>query len=175
MNNMRISENEFVFKRCTEKDLSEIVKIQDEAFSLMDNKDILRKNSEEMLLSCLKEPHYTLGAFYNDELAGFVVLYFPEGEEIISNSLIKVDANNKKDANYKLCIVRDEYRGNSLQFLLGKRLDEYAKSKGVEILCATVSPDNPYSMNNILKLGYLYDHSSEKYGGLQRNIYYKLI
>lgn len=165
----------FEYRLCTTEDFNQISSIQDEAFRLLDNPDVLRKNTDEMLMSCLKEPHFTLGAFSGDELAAFSVLYFPDESEALAPYLKTVDISGKKAANNKLCIVRQKYRGNGLQARLGLMLEKYAKEKGVDLLCATVSPDNPFSMNNMKKMGYTYDSTTKKYGGLDRNIYYKFI
>ena len=61
-----------------------------------------------------------------------------------------------------------------MQVYLGELLEKYALKQNVDIVCATVSPENCYSMYNILKLGYTYDHTLVKYG-LIRNLYYKLL
>ena len=172
---MKLDSKKFDFRLCDEKNFDEILRIQDEAFEILENKDILRKNTDEMLLACLNPPHITVGAWCGKVLAGFAVLYFPEKNEELAPYLKDVDISGKQAANYKLCIVREKYRGNSLQFRLGKKLEEYAKERGIDLLCATVSPDNPYSIKNMEKLGFVYNCTTEKYGGLKRNIYYKFI
>lgn len=35
--------------------------------------------------------------------------------------------------------------------------------------------DNDFSINNFLKEGYVYAKTEEKYGGLVRNLYYKVL
>ena len=128
-----------------------------------------------MLRNCLNSPHYSIGAYYNGKLAGFAILYLPEhDEENLAMKLKSVDTSMMKSANFKLCIVRQQYRGNRLQVYLGELLEQYAFEQSIDILCATVSPENSHSMNNILKLGYIYDHTLTKYG-LIRNLYYKLL
>ena len=75
---LKIPVKEFVFSQCDISHIDEILKIQDEVFEeLGDESNILRKNSKEMLLNCLSKPHYTLGAFYNQQLIGFAILYVP--------------------------------------------------------------------------------------------------
>lgn len=172
---MKLKKSDFEFRLCTPEDFEEILSIQDEAFSLLEDSDILRKNTNEMLFSCLNEPQITLGAFYKGELAAFSVLYFPDESEALAPYLKTIDAKDKKDANNKLCIVKNKFRGNGLQSILGLMLEPYAKEKGIDLLCATVSPKNKYSMNNMKKMGYTYDSTTKKYGGLDRNIYYKFI
>lgn len=172
---MKYDINAFEMKKCIPSDLDSILEIQDETFASLEDKDLLRKNTDEMLLECLKHPHVTLGAWHGGRLAAFSVLYFPgNSPENLAASLTSVDGKNLFSANYKLCIVRPDYRGNSLQYILAKKLEDYAVQRGAKIICSTVSPKNPYSMRNVEKLGYIYDHTLTKYG-LERNLYYKYL
>ncbi len=166
----------FEFKQCTEKDLDRIMEIQEEAFSVIENEEILRRNSREMLLSCLNYPHYTLGAYDGDKLVAFEVLYAGEFTDenigydigIEGEALLSV-------ANVKLVIVSPEYRGNGLQRQLTEKVEEEAKRRGYKILCATVSPYNEFSVRNFEKAGYEMETEKVKYGGLLRRVYSKMI
>lgn len=169
---MRIDINDFEIKECGEEYLPELLAIQDEAFEHLESPELLRKNTPEMLLECLRPPHVTLGAFYRGRLAAFSILYFPQSaEERLSDSL-SFDCGDKKTVNYKLCIVRKDFWGNSLQYELASRLVERARDAGMDIICATASPHNKHSERNILRLGFKCDKTLEKYG-LSRNLYYK--
>lgn len=164
----------FLIKPCVEEDLKRILDIQEQTFKQLGESDILRRNTPEMLQECLKSPNVTLGAWYNDDLAAFSVLYFPDDEENLAKLLDNVDVTNLKYANYKLCIVKSEYRGNSLQYSLGTELIKAAKELNVQILCCTASPHNPYSIRNIEKLGFKYNKTLQKYG-FERNLYYCIL
>lgn len=173
---MKINSSKFVYKKCTQENLAEICNIQEEAFACIENPDILRRNSQEILKECLEEPHYTVGAFFNGELAGFAVLY--DGGHTKEN--IGRDIGIEEDRldtvkNMKLVIVRPKYRGNNLQIKLTSFLENIAAENGAKIICATVSPYNIYSMRNFEALGYKLHSCKMKYGGLKRNIYYKYI
>ncbi len=173
---MKIQKSDFVFKECGPEYIDEIMHIQDVAFENMDNTATLRKNSREMLLSCLSEPHYTLGAFVGDELAAFIVLYVAGN----SNENLGRDAGIPEEsldtvANVKLVIVLPKYRGNGLQRMLTEKLESVAKTRGFKTLCCTVSPENTPSIRNFEACGYKFYQTKEKYDGLLRNIYYKEI
>ncbi len=172
---MKYSDNDFVFRRCTSDCISSICEIQEIAFSMLDNPDILRRNSKEQLSECLEDPHYTIGAFHNDKLAAFAVLYDSISKENIGYDIGLNDDQIKFSANIKLVIVLPEYRGNGLQKKLISRLERIAKDRGKKILCATVSPNNIFSTKNFEHLGYQLHSCKFKYGGLKRNIYYKNI
>jgi hypothetical protein len=174
-NSMKIRFEDFTIKQCTTNHLDEIVRLQDEVLAGLPSPEFLRANTVEMLEECLRPPHYTVGAWYGEILAGVSVLYYPyTDKENLSLSLVTVDASGLKTANNKLCMVRKEYRGNSLQYRLGLLLERHAVETGVQLLCTTVSPKNEYSINNILRLGFKYDRTLIKYG-YERNLYYKFL
>lgn len=165
----------FTLRRCTAADLPVILKMQEETLADLPDKEILRHNTAAMLAGCLEAPHITVGADCDGALAAFSVLYFPKDTaEDLAGLLETVDAAGKKCANYKLCIVGKAYRGNGLQYRLEQVLEEYAVAAGVQLLCTTVSPKNPYSIHNVLRLGYTFDHTLVKYG-FTRNLYYKFL
>lgn len=172
---MKINITDFEFKQCTIEDLDRIIEIQDNAFAHLNSPDLLRKNTIEMLDECLQTPNYTIGAWYNNKLIAFSILYFPKDkEESLVANLEGISANGLLSANYKLCIVDKDFRGNSLQYELGKRLLQYATEKNVEIVCTTVSPDNAHSLANIEKLGFIYNRTLSKYG-YKRNLCYQFL
>lgn len=173
---MSLKNIEFQFKKCTEEDIERICELQEIAFLHLDNTDLLRRNSREMLENCLREPHYTIGAFHEDVLAAFCILYDGENtSENIGKDIGIADSELRLVANIKLVIVLPQYRGNGLQQKLISFLEKVAVEKGKKILCATVSPDNTVSIKNFEAVGFEFHSSKVKYGGLRRNIYLKSI
>ncbi len=164
------------FKKCSENDIEKICALQDEAFLHLESPDILRKNTKEMLKSCLKDPHYTIGAFKENNLVAFCILY--DGKNTDEN-IGKDIGINEKDltsvANIKLVIVSPQHRGNGLQKKLITLLEKIAQEKGKKMLCTTVSPYNTVSIKNFEALGFVFHSTKTKYGGLKRNIYFKKI
>ena len=53
----------FTFAPCGPEYIDTILAIQEEAFSLLEDEQWLRRNSREMLESCLLPPHSTIGVF----------------------------------------------------------------------------------------------------------------
>lgn len=162
----------FEYRMLNESFADEIMKIQDETFLTLGDNDLLRKNTREMFISCLRDPNITIGAFYNNELAGFAILYYPQSqEEELAVLLQTPEIPVSESANFKLCIVREKYRGNSLQYELGKRIYSQAQKRSTAVLCATVSPKNQFSRRNLIRLGYIYDRTLRKYG-MERELFY---
>ena len=172
---MKVQFDDFTIEQCVPGHLDAILEIQNEALAELPSVDVLRENTLQMLEECLKPPHFTIGAWYEGILAAFSVLYYPhDDKENLALHLKSIDVAGLKTANNKLCIVRKDFRGNSLQYHLGLILEHYAKDTGIELICATVSPKNQFSENSILRLGFTYDSTLNKYG-FERNLYYKYI
>jgi hypothetical protein len=72
-------------------------------------------------------------------------------------------------------LVRDEYRGNRLQKKICKVLEEEASKNNIQILSATASPYNVYSVNTFKSLNYTIEADKFKYGGLRRFVFKKEI
>lgn len=174
---MKIKREKFVFRECKKEDLNDILKLQDIVYGALEDKQWLRKNTVEMLAFCLEEPNYTVGAYYKGRLAAISVLYVPlpdDTKEMLATSLEGVDIKDVRHANYKLCLVDPEFRGNSLQRVLEEMLEDKAKELGIKLMCATVSPENIYSIHNIEGAGYTFNRELQKYS-LKRRLYYKYI
>lgn len=174
MNNLKYSDETFSFKKCTIKNLEEICKIQEIAFENLDNKELLRRNSREMLEACFYEPHYVLGAFHKEKLVAFAILFDGgKTDENIGKDIGVSEENLSSVINFKLVIVLPEYRGNRLHIKLIYELEKVAIAKGKKLMCATVSPMNVHSSKNFEKAGFIFHSKKMKYSGLERNIYYK--
>lgn len=164
--------NNMYLRSCNSDDLEEILNFQDEIFYSIDHEDWLRKNDKEMFNKCLTKPNITFGLFdNNDDFIALSIMYASKDDEDLSRSLKK--HNVEKSANFKLIIVKKEFRGISIMKSLLWQVERYAYSQGYTHLCATTSKDNIYSIDNLEDCGFEYDSSQIKYGNLQRDIYVK--
>lgn len=69
--------------------------------------------------------------------------------------------------NMDTAAVHPDYQGLGLQRKLMARAEEDLTEEGKYILLCTVHPDNRYSLNNALKLGYDIQTRLEKYGSVR--------
>ena len=121
--------------------------------------------------------------FYNDardfdcpEFAGLFTTIFPElGPENLGRDLEFSDEDLMKSAHMETVVIVPEYQGHRLQARLMEMAEKDLKAAGYKHLLCTIHPENPYSMNNALSLGYRMEKQVEKYGGLPRNILLKEI
>ncbi len=167
---------EFLFQDLDETALGTLLDMQTEAFLYLSDPDFLRKNSEEMLLSCLRPPHVCIGAYHKNVLAGFGILYFGEDSEENLGHLLSFSKERLfSAANIKLVIVRPSFQGHGLQKTLMLLLENRAKQRGISTLLSTVAPKNQFSRRNMILSGYQSKGIYQKYGGLQRELFCKTI
>lgn len=161
-------------RQCQPADLQVIIDLNEAIYAALPDKSVLRHNSPEMIASCLEEPNVTLGVWDGDLLVAIGMLYVPQCIE--EDHFHDLDLQGDyKSANQKLFLVRDRYHGLGLQRRLIREVEKTAIARGYNLLCTTVAPNNDFSINNFLKEGYVYAKTEMKYGGLVRNLYYKVL
>lgn len=160
------------YRELKAKDVDSIMDLQDKVYNSLSDKSLLRKNTKEMFESCVVDPNVSVGVYDGDKLVAVGIMVDARGtDEDLGVGLKKFEV--QKNINFKNVMVLPEYRGLLLQLRLMVYLEEKAKKMGYTHSCTSISPDNFYSRSNALKMGYLYDHSAEKYGGLKRDIFVK--
>ena len=161
-------------RRCRPSDLQAVIDLNETIYSALPDKSILRHNTPEMIASCLAEPNVTLGIWEGDTLIAVGMLYVPQCIEEDHFHDLGLEGEYKS-ANQKLFLVREGYRGLGLQRKLIREVEKIAIARGYNLLCTTVAPNNAFSINNFLIEGYVYAKTEMKYGGLERNLYYKIL
>lgn len=162
-----------VFKALGKESIPLLLELQEETFEVLDDPDLLRRNTAETFGACFNARSLVLGVYCGGEIAGFGILYAAgKDKENLAKDLDGCD-DLEKYVNLKLTIVRPAYRGRGLQRLLIDKLVEYARSEGFAGVCATVSPKNNYSSNNLTKCGFEAVRTLIKYGGMKRILFFK--
>lgn len=109
--------------------------------------------------------------------AGFFMVAFPglTGKNLGHH----LELNQKQlltVAHMDSVVILPEFRGNGLQYKLIQKAEEILKEEtDYRIFMATVHPDNTYSLQNVLSLGYEVVAEALKYGGYRRYILKKEI
>ena len=159
-------------RKCNLSDFQSVVDLNETIYAALPDQSVLRHNSPKMIASCLEEPNVTLGIWDGALLVAIGMLYVPQCIEEDHFHDLELEGNYKS-ANQKLFLVREGYRGLGLQRQLIREVEKIAMSRGYNLLCTTVAPNNTFSINNFLAEGYVYAKTEQKYGGLVRNLYYK--
>lgn len=161
------------------QDVEDILEFQQKIMDGLSDQSLLRKNTREMFVQCVQLPNYSVGVYADmsqdiDEitcsdkkLVAIAVLYDGRGtSEDLADTLERFQV--ERAINLKLIAVAKEFRGLGIQRKLIGLLEQYAVSKGITHLCTTVAKNNIYSYQNVIAMGYEFDHESVKYGGLKR-------
>lgn len=158
------------------KDLPSVLSLEADVMTSLERPDQLRRNTPFMWNQCLGSPHYAVGVIIGNALAAVAVLYVPQdgdGEDL-SHLIGGIYENIVPSANYKICMVHPQYRGQGWQCMLGQMLEAEAVQRGIRLLCSTVSPHNEASIRNLEKIGYCYHSTLSKYG-FTRHLYFKML
>ena len=117
---------------------------------------------------------FTYKIFDNDKLVACFLLTFPHlDEENLGYDIGLCEKDLLKVAHMDSVAVDSSYRGRGYQNILMRKAEEDAIKLGYKYLMCTIHPDNIYSMQNALKLGYKNVLTKEKYGGRIRAIMLK--
>ena len=153
-------------------DLDSILELQENTLLGLKDSSVLRRNSPEILLQAVSERNIALGVFIDKKLIAIGIAVDPVPPETdLRVNLQKFSVDKAMDL--KLCIVREGVRGNGLQAAFINILEKLAYIRAITHFCTSVSPNNSYSIRNVLLTGYEYDHQESLYGGLLRNVYVK--
>ena len=108
------------------------------------------------------------------KLAGvFLTAYPGKSKENLGRDIGLPVTALERAAHMDTVAILPEYRGNRLQRRLMCRAEEDLRQKGFRYLLCTVHPENRFSKDNLLRQGYRAAKTTEKYGGLLRDILWK--
>lgn len=156
--------------------IDKIMELQSDIYEKLENKDFYACSTRDEFISTINGKGRIIGyiSLKDDELIAMSV-YIEYGYdehnygydiEIQGEELLKV-------GQIESMLVSEKYRGNRLQKRMGKRLETIGISLGKKYICATVAPNNVYSLNTFKELEYNIMAEKLKYGGLRRYVLMK--
>ncbi len=174
---MKIDMSALEFRQLNKDDIDLVMELQDKIIAGLTDPEILRRNDRELMLQSISDNNTAIGVFdpaKSGHLVAIAIMVDAKGTpEDLSIGLEKHTVSSS--INMKSVMVLPDYRGNGLQKYLTKQLEERAKAAGYTHVCLSIYPNNKYSMNNALAMGYEYDHTATKYGGMVRDILVKTL
>ncbi|MDR3279042.1 MAG: hypothetical protein LBT23_00880 [Synergistaceae bacterium] len=132
------------------------------------SREIFAPTSDEDMARLLGNDGISLGVWFEDRLICMRALMTnPEwvGETMGHMSLAPDET--RRTAYMDHCIVDKEFRGNNVQFLTYYALENHM-ADSFDTLLTTVSPKNPFSLQNILGCNFVVIGIKELYGGFLR-------
>jgi len=157
-----------------ESHLKDIMKLQDTIIHSLADKEIFRTHSRNYFKEHFQMENSTIGAFTNEGLIAYSVLYFPGEKEDNFGTDINLPRDElKRVVHLATVAVHPAYRGNSLQSMMQGVHIEIARKMDFEHACCMVSPKNRPSLQNIFSHGLIIKALKIKFGWRLRYIMHK--
>lgn len=172
---MKINTNEVTIRLCTEKDVEQIHSIQEITIDHFKDHELgyflpFKKESYQRIVNDPINDGEIYGAFYQDKMIAWIFLSVaPRMEELKS----KIPSIKGTCADIDGILVLPEYRGNNLQNILVKHLEDRCKELGINNVVAEVTFGNDYSLRNLENSGYEIKTYYQKDENIKRHILLK--
>lgn len=159
-------QDQFTMGLLTTKELEAVVDLQYLVYNQLPNKQVLCVDTYEDMLEDMKQGAKIIGVYNKDEeLIAYRYVGFPGHSDKNLGLDINLSAKElSKVAHLETTVVRPDYRGNSLQSLTLQHAMPLIKDLGYRHLLCTVSPQNFFSLFNIMKNGLKVKALKRKYG-----------
>ena len=162
----RIEQDEFVMRLITTEELKNVVELQKYVYSQLPNKQVLYMDSYEEMFEDMENGAKVIGVYNKaEELIAYRYIGFPGcSEKNLGNDINMPMKDLAKVAHLEATVVHPDYRGNSLQSLTLQQAIPMVKELGYRHLLCTISPQNAFSLFNIIKNGLRVKALKKKYG-----------
>lgn len=159
-------QDEYIMRTIATGELKSAIELQKYVYEQLPNKQVLYMDSYEEMLDDMKNGAKVIGVFNK---AGDMIAYryigFPGRSDRNLGNDIKLEDNELPEvAHLETTVVHPDYRGNSLQSLTLQQAIPLIGEEGYKHVMCTVSPQNAYSLFNVIKNGLRIKALKRKYG-----------
>lgn len=170
-----MDEKKFKIRLCTSNDVKDIYEIQNTVIDKFkkEEKGYFLPFDELTYLRIVNNPindGEIYGAFLENKMVAWIFLSVSDRMKELKKHIPEIKG---KCADIDGVIVLPEYRGNGLQKILVKYLEEKAKEKGIMNIIAEVTFGNEYSLKNLQNMNYKIKTSYQKDENIKRYILLK--
>jgi len=150
-----IEQEGYEMRLIKERELEEVVALQGLVYSKLPNKQVLYIDSYDEMMTDMKLGAKIIGVFnQSQELIAYRYVGFPGYDNKNLGNDIKLPQKElNKVAHLETTVVHPDYRGNGLQSLTLQEMIPVIQELGYKHLLCTVSPQNYFSLLNIMKNG----------------------
>lgn len=147
-------------------ELENVIELQKYVYDQLLNKQVLYLDTYEEMLEDMEHGAKVVGVFNEaKDIIAYRYIGFPgTTSKNLGNDIGLPEKELPKVAHLETTVVHPEYRGNSLQSLTLQQVVPLIKGFGYSHLFCTVSPQNVYSLYNIMKNGLRVRALKKKYG-----------
>jgi GNAT superfamily N-acetyltransferase len=161
-----IEQEGYEMRLIVQQELEEVVALQELVYSKLPNKQVLYMDSYDEMLTDMKLGAKIVGVFnQNQDLIAYRYVGFPGYDD--KNLGYDINLPQKelgKVVHLETTVVHPDYRGNGLQSLTLQQMIPVVKEMGYKHMLCTVSPQNYFSLFNIMKNGLKIKALKRKYG-----------
>lgn len=159
-------QDKYIMRTIAEGELETAVKLQKYVYEQLPDKQVLYMDSYEEMLSDMQNGAKIIGVFNKEEeMIAYRYIGFPGAAEKNLGIDIKLPEEElTKVAHLEATVVHPDYRGNSLQSITLQQSIPFIRETGYSHVLCTVSPQNVYSLFNIIKNGLRIKALKKKYG-----------
>ena len=155
-------------------DLEQLSQLYDVVLRALPHPHILRAAGASYLARHIDQRGRCIGAFCEGPMVAFTVLTFPRDDPDNLGIDLGYDRETRmRSCHLELSGVHPEFRGSHLHRTMNTMRAEFAVTAGYHYLYGTVSPRNPYSLQNHLAHGMLVRKLVTKYGGMDRFVIHR--
>ena len=163
-----------IIRKMEEQDLSSILELQEYVIESLMDRTFLQPLSEEEFLFILRGNGLMIGAYDAAKLIAFRAMLEPEIDETHLGWDAGLAESELSSVLYsEVSNVHPDYRGHSLQQILGTILMKEIDRSRHRYIVATVAPFNIPSLKDKFSLGMHIISLEKKYGGLNRYTFMK--
>ena len=161
-------------RKMDEQDIPSIMELQESVIDSLTDRTFLQPLSEEEFLFILQGNGLMIGAYDAAKLIAFRAMLEPEIDEDHLGWDAGLAESELSSVLYsEVSNVHPDYRGHSLQRILGNVLMKQIDRSRHRYIVATVAPFNIASLKDKFSLGMYIISLKEKYGGLIRYTFLK--
>jgi len=159
------TEEAYTMRLISERELEEVVALQQVVYNQLPNKQVLYIDSYQEMLTDMRLGAKVIGVFNEDDrIIAYRYVGFPgHDDKNLGNDIYLPKKELEKVVHLETTVVHPDYRGNGLQSLTLEQLIPVIKDLGYKHLLCTVSPQNYFSLFNIMKNGLKIKALKKKY------------
>ena len=167
----------FTFNKASSADIPDIVRLMEDASRSLENTGWFVADDESYIAGHIAEKGFIITAkTERGEMSGFFIIDMPgAADKNLGHFLNLSEKELMLVAHMDSVVVSYAFRGHKLQRRMLEAAEKELSDTSYTYLLATVHPDNRYSLNSMLSLGYQIIGTYPCYGGLTRHVLLKRI